>query len=143
MGLKIGFYTHDPEGAGVFGGIAKVAKSVLMNIVENTVHIRAYRKPAKPSKDVLWKVDEYRNVDQPSMKKLRGSRFSDHHIKHDIPTDMMKRNNLNIEVVPDGRGGLQPNIQHNGMVKAYINFPDANEETLRRAEERVKIRKTL
>lgn len=28
----MGFYTNDPQGASVFGGIAKVAKTMLMNI---------------------------------------------------------------------------------------------------------------
>lgn len=36
----------------------------------------------------------------------------------------MKNNNITIEVIPDGLGGLEPNIQPDGTVKAYINFPN-------------------
>lgn len=134
-GLKIGFFTNDPAGASVFGGIAKVAKTVLMNIVGDSVNIRAYRKPTKQSTSVLYKVDEYRGVNQASVVKPRGSQVPNHHILHDVPEDMMEQNNMTVEVVPDGVGGLKPNVQPDGMVKAYINFPDPTEEMLRRAIE--------
>ncbi|MDE2218724.1 MAG: hypothetical protein KGJ58_04785 [Patescibacteria group bacterium] len=136
--VKMGFFTNDPAGASVFGGIAKVAKTVLMNIVGDSVNIRAYREPTKQNTSVLYKVDEYRGVNQDSVVKPRGSQVSDHHIQHDVPEDMMKQNNMSIEVVPDGAGGLKPNVQPDGMVKAYINFPDPTEEMLRRAKERAK-----
>ncbi len=136
--VKMGFFTNDPAGASVFGGIAKVAKTVLMNIVGNSVNIRAYREPTEQNTSVLYKVDEYQGVNQASVVKPRGSQVPDHHIQHDVPEDMMKQNNMTIEVVPDGVGGLKPNVQPDGMVKAYINFPDPMEEILRRANERAK-----
>ena len=136
--VKMGFFTNDPAGASVFGGIAKVAKTVLMNIVGDSVNIRAYREPTEQNTSVLYKVDEYQGVNQASVVKPRGSQVPDHHIQHDVPEDMMKQNNMTIEVVPDGVGGLKPNVQPDGMVKAYINFPDPMEEILRRANERAK-----
>jgi len=136
--VKMGFFTNDPAGASVFGGIAKVAKTVLMNIVGDSVTIRAYRKPTEQNTSVLYKVDEYQGVNQASVVKPRGSQVPDHHIKHDVPEDMMKQNNMTVEVVPDGVGGLKPNVQPDGMVKAYINFPDPTEEILRRAVEQTK-----
>ncbi len=136
--VKMGFFTNDPAGASVFGGIAKVAKTVLMNIVGDSVNIRAYREPTEQNTSVLYKVDEYQGVNQASVVKPRGSQVPDHHIQHDVPEDMMKQNNMTIEVVPDGVGGLRPNVQPDGMVKAYINFPDPMEEILRRAKEQAK-----
>ena len=136
--VKMGFFTNDPAGASVFGGIAKVAKTVLMNIVGDSVNIRAYREPTEQNTSVLYKVDEYQGVNQASVVKPRGSQVPDHHIQHDVPEDMMKQNNMTVEVVPDGVGGLKPNVQPDGMVKAYINFPDPMEEILRRANERAK-----
>ena len=135
-GLKIGFYTEDPQGASVFGGIAKVAKAVLMNIVGDSVDIRAYRKPAKQGTDIIFKVDEYKGVNKEITPKLHGSRVQDHYIKHEAVEDMMEQNNMSIEVIPDGLGGLKPNVQPDGMVKAYINFPDPMKEIQRRAMER-------
>ena len=132
----MGFYTNDPQGASVFGGIAKVAKTVLMNIVGDSVDIRAYRKPAKPGTDVVFKVDEYKDVNKNTTPKLPGSQVQDHYIKHEATDDMMEQNNMSIEVVPDGLGGLKPNVQPDGMVKVYINFPDPMEEIRRRAFER-------
>ena len=134
--VKMGFFTNDPAGASVFGGIAKVAKTVLMNIVGDSVNIRAYRKPTEQNTSVLYKVDEYRGINQADVVKPRGSQVSDHHIQHDVPEDMMKQNNMTIEVVPDGFGGLKPNVQSDGMVKAYINFSDPIEEMKRSALER-------
>jgi hypothetical protein len=140
-GLKMGFFTNDPAGASVFGGIAKVAKSVLMNIDGNSVNIRSYREPKEQNTSVLYKVDEYRHVNQPSVIKPRGSQVSDHHIKHDVAEDFMAQNNMTVEVVPDGQGGLRPNVQPDGMVKTYVNFPDPTEEMLRNAIERAQNRK--
>jgi len=141
-GLKMGFFTNDPAGASVFGGIAKVAKTVLMNIVGDSVNIRAYREPTEQSASILYKVDEYRGVNQTSMIKPRGSQVPNHHIKHDVPEDMMEQNNMSIEVVPDGLGGLKPNVQPDGMVNTYVNFPDPTAEILRRALERAQNRKS-
>ena len=135
-GLKLGFYTNDPQGASVFGGIAKVAKTVLMNIVGDSVDIRAYREPTKPGTDVVFKVDEYKGVNKNTTPKLPGSQVRDHYIKHDATDDMMEQNNMSVEVVPDGLGGLKPNIQSDGTVKAYINFPDPTEKILRQAMRR-------
>lgn len=135
-GLKMGFYTEDPQGASVFGGIAKVAKTVLMNIVGDSVDIRSYRKPAKPGTTVVFKIDEYKGVNKNTTPKIPGSQVRDHYIKHEATDDMMEQNNMSIEVVPDGLGGLKPNIQPDGMVKAYINFPDPMEEIRRHAMER-------
>jgi hypothetical protein len=136
--VKMGFFTNDPAGASVFGGIAKVAKTVLMNIVGDSVDIRAYREPTDHNTSVLYKVDEYRGVNQASVVKPRGSQVPNHHILHDVPEDMMEQNNMTVEVVPDGVGGLKPNVQPDGTVKAYINFPDPTEEMLRRVVERAK-----
>lgn len=132
--VKMGFFMNDPAGTSIFGGIAKVAKTVLMNIVGDSINIRAYREPTEKNTSILYKVDEYQGVNQVSVIKPRGSQFRDHHIKHDVPEDMMKQNNMTIEVIPDGVGGLKPNVQSDGMVKAYINFPDPMEEILQRAK---------
>jgi len=137
-GLKIGFFTNDPAGAGVFGGIAKVAKTVLMNIVDGSVNIRAYREPTEQNTGILYKVDEYRDVNHMDIIKPRGSRVPNHHIKHNVPDDMMEQNNMSVEIVPDGRGGLKPNVQPDGMVKTYVNFPDPTKEILRSAIEQSK-----
>ena len=137
-GIKMGFFTHDPAGASVFGGIAKVAKSVLMTIVGDSVNIRAYREPTQSTLGVRYKVDEYQGVNQASVVKLHGSQVPNHYIPHDIEKEMIDQNNMSVEVVPDGQGRLKPNVQPDGMVKAYVNFPDPTEEILRQAQERAK-----
>lgn len=139
-GIKIGFFTHDVPGASVFGGIAKVAKSALMTIVGDSVNIRAYREPTQSILGVRYKVDEYQGVNQSSVVKFPGSQVSNHYIPHNIEKDMIEQNNMSVEVVPDGHGRLKPNVQPDGMVKAYINFPDPTEEILRRVQERAKKR---
>lgn len=135
-GIKIGFFTHDSAGASVFGGIAKVAKSVLMTIIGDSVNIRAYREPVSSIKGVLYKVDEYHGANHSKLVKLPGSDVPNHYIPHDIEKDMIEQNNMSVEVVPDGYGRLMPNVQSDGMVKAYVNFPDPTEEMLRRARDR-------
>src|SRR3989344_114140 len=139
-GLKMGFFTNDPAGASVFGGIAKVAKTVLMNIVGDSVNIRAYREPKEQSTGVLYKVDEYRGVNRAGVVKPKGAETPDHHLRHDIEKNMMEQNNMTVEVVPDGHGGLKPNVQPDGMVRAYINFHDPTEEIVQRARERAENR---
>lgn len=130
-GIKMGFYSDDPQGASVFGGIAKVAKTVLMSISGNSINIRAYREPKQSVKGVLFKVDEYRNVDQPIIEQLDGSEVLNHHIGHNAYEDMMTQNQMTFESVPDGAGGLKPNIRPDGTVKTYVNFPDPTSEMLR------------
>lgn len=140
--VRIGFFTHDPAGASVFGGIAKVAKSVLMTIVGDSVNIRAYREPVSSVEGVLYKVDEYHGVNHANVIKIPGSQVPNHYIPHDIEKDMIEQNNMSVEVVPDGHGNLKPNVQPDGMVKAYVNFPDPTEEILRQAMERAAKRGT-
>lgn len=139
-GINLGFFTHDPAGASVFGGIAKTAKSVLMSIRGDSVDIRAYREPKIPNATVLYKVDETRGANKAVVVIPEGHEIPDHHISHDIQEDMMRQNNMSVEMVPDGKGGLMPNVQPDGTVEAYINFPDPTEEILRRARERAQNR---
>jgi len=130
-GLKIGFYTHEPQGTGVFGGIAKEAKVVLMNIRDGVVNLRAYRKPKEQNTGVNFKVDEYLAVNEVYTPKLKGSQVRDHYIKDEPHDDFMEQNNMTFEVVSDGMGGLQLNTDSQGMVKTYVNFPDPTPEALR------------
>ena len=129
-GLKIGFYSEEPQSTGVFGGIAKVAEVVLMNIRNGIVNLRAYRKPKELGTDVNFKIDEYVAVSEVETPKLKGSKVRDHYIKNEPHDDFMEQNNMTFEVVSDGMGGLKLNTDSQGMVKTYVNFPDPTPETL-------------
>lgn len=129
-GLKVGFYSEEPHSTGVFGGIAKVAKVVLMNIRNGVVNLRVYRKPKESGTDVNFKVDEYVAVSEAETLKLKGSKVRDHYIKNEPYDDFMEQNNMTFEVVSDEMGGLKLNTDSQGMVKTYVNFPDPTPETL-------------
>ena len=130
-GVKKGFYIKDFKGASVLGGMAKVAVSAVVNIVGDSLHLRTYREPKSSIAGVRYKVDERRDINKEEIVVLRGSEVSNHYIPHEVPEDMMAHNNITIEVVYDGAGGLKPNIAPDGTAPAYINFSDPMPETLR------------
>lgn len=127
-GVKKGFYVADPKGASVFGAMLEKATSVVVNIVGDSLNLRLYRPPESSILGVRFKVDERRGINKSSIEIPKGHEVQDHHIPHDVPEDMMRQNNMTIEMVPDGEGGLKPNTDSNGMVKTYINFPDPRQD---------------
>lgn len=139
-GIKKGFYIKDIKSTGALGSMLKVAVSAVVNIVGDTLHLRTYRHPKEEGSQIRYKVDELRGVNKYVVEVLAGREVSNHHIEHDVPEDMMAQNNMTFEVVADGEGGLRPNVQPDGTVQAYINFPDPTEEILRQALERQKNR---
>jgi len=139
-GVKKGFYIKDFKGASVLGGMAKVAVSAVVNIVGDSLHLRTYREPKNSIAGVRYKVDERRDINKEEIVVLRGSEVPNHYIAHGVPEDMMANNQMTVEVVYDGKGGLMPNTQPDGMVKAYINFPDPTEQLIKEALERAKNR---
>lgn len=139
-GVKKGFYIKDLKETGVLGSMVKVAVSAVVNIVGDSLNLRTYRHPKEPGSDTRYKVDELRGINKNTVELLAGHEVPNHHISHDVPEDMMMHNNMTVEMIGDGQGGLRPNVQPDGMVKTYINFPDPTEEILRKARERAKNR---
>jgi hypothetical protein len=134
--IKKGFFIRDFKGASVLGGMASVAVSAVVNIVGDSLNLRTYRLPKQTGSGLLYKVDETRGINKQKVQVLKGSEIKNHHIHHDVPEDMMQQNNVTLEVVQDGVGGLKPNVGPDGMVKAYVNFPDSTQEMLRKLVEK-------
>lgn len=130
-GIKKGFYIADSKSMSVLGGMAKVAIRAVVNIVGDSLNLRLYRLPKKDEQGLRYKVDERRGINKEKIQVLRGSEVLNHHIGHDVSEDMMVHNNITVEVVYDGAGGLKPNVGPDGMVKAYVNFPDPTPEMIK------------
>lgn len=135
-GIKKGFYIKGLKEAGILGSRIKVAVSAVVNVVGDKLHLRTYRLPKESGSGIRYKVDEVRGVNREVVELLAGHEVPDHHITHDVPEDMMRQNNLTIEMVPDGDGGLTPNVKEDGLVQAYINIPDPEEALRKSIEER-------
>jgi hypothetical protein len=92
--------------------------------------MRIYRSSGKS--DPLYDVDEIRAVNKEIINQPSKSEIEDHHINHNIQEDIMRRNQLTVEFIEDGKGGFKPNTQADGTVKAFINFEDPMKEILER-----------
>jgi hypothetical protein len=131
QGVKKGFYIEDPKASGVFGDWLAKAGRVVANIVEDKVNLRMYRSPeGKAAAGVQYKVDERRGVNKEVIEIIDGSEVEDHHIKHNVPEDMMSQNNMTVRMIPDGVGGLKVDTDENGMVQTYVNFPSPTPESI-------------
>jgi hypothetical protein len=107
-----------------------IAVGAVCEIAGDSLTLRSYRRPKGPS-DLSYKVDEYRDVNKEILGLPSHREIKNHHIKHDVPEDMMSRNQMTFEFIFDGEGDLRPNIQPNGMITAYVNFPDPTVETIK------------
>jgi len=125
--IKKAFYISDFKNAKLLpGGMRSVGLSAVFELYGEELNMRVYRSSGKS--DPLYDVDEIRAVNKEVINQPSKSEIENHHINHNIQEDMMKRNQLTVEFIEDGKGGFKPNTQPDGMVKAYINFPDPIEE---------------
>ncbi len=85
-----------------------------------SLSLRIYRGSGKI--DPKYDVDEVWDIDKEIKLVPNKGEIDDHHINCEISEDTMKRNQLTVEYVVDKEGNLRPNIQNNGMIKAFINF---------------------
>ncbi|OGZ13841.1 MAG: hypothetical protein A2942_02795 [Candidatus Lloydbacteria bacterium RIFCSPLOWO2_01_FULL_50_20] len=122
-GIKKAFYIADFKNTkSLPSSMRSVGISAVFEDADGGLNMRIYRPSGKT--DPIYDVDETRKVDgevahQPAKKEIEN-----HHINHEVPDDIMARNNLTVEFVDDGKGGLRPNTQADGTVKAFINFED-------------------
>jgi len=88
--------------------------------------VRIYRKADKSDGEGHHHdVDEIRGANQAVITQPAKSEISNHHLPGSISDDLMRRNNLTVAVIPDGRGGMQVNTQPDGTVTALINFEES------------------
>lgn len=126
---KKAFYISNFKNSKVFPkGWVDTYESIIGEITRNPFILRAHRKLEGVSL-VKYKVDEL-NIET---KKWRAThnKIKGHRIENNISEDMMERNQMTVDFISDDNGNLKPNIQPDGMVKVYINFPDPIEELKR------------
>ena len=134
---KKAFYINGLKESGVLPvGMTNVAVSAVCEIEGDAVNLRIYRRPETGSY-LQYKVDERRAVNKQISYIPSPRAIENHHLKHQVPEDMMERNHMSVEFIGDGKGGLKPNVQPDGTVKTYINFPDPIEEFLKKTLKRV------
>ena len=121
---KAGFIkAPEPLGLSEDSKFKKQFVSAAIEIRNEDANVRVYRKP-DPGDKHDYDVDEIRSANKRVVTQPAKSEISDHWLKGSIPNDLMGRNNLSVELVPDGVGGLKPNVQPDGTVMAFINFMD-------------------
>jgi len=126
---KKSFYVSNFKDSKVFPNKeTNTYEAVVGDVTRNPLILRAYRKNKdKKKSSILYKVDELNT----HTKRWRQThkKIKDHGIKHSVFDDMMKQSEMTVDFISDdGGGNLKPNIQPNGMVNVYVNFPDPMEE---------------
>jgi hypothetical protein len=126
VSLKIAGFIKDPEALGLSNDLKFKDQfvSAVAEVRNEDVNVRVYRKP--DAKDThAYDVDEIRRANRPIITQPAKSEILNHWLEGSIQDDLMRRNNLTVEVVRDGPCGLKPNVVPDGTVKALINFEDA------------------
>jgi hypothetical protein len=98
-------------------------------IAGDSLRLRTYRLPREAS-TVRYKIDEIEDVNKILIDYTHHDEIENHYISQDIPDDMMDRNQMTLEYVSDDQGNLRPNVQSDGTIKTYINFPDPTAESI-------------
>lgn len=106
--------------------------SASVELVGGSVNLRMYRVG---SGGPTYKIDTISGVDKGLSYIVPKSEF-DHYIYTNIPENIMGRNNISIKFDVDKNGNFVPKVDENGMLEAFINFPDPTEEILKRAKKR-------
>jgi hypothetical protein len=84
-----------------------------IEIRNEDVNIRVYRKPdSKHTHD--YDVDEIHRANQPVISRPAKSEIEGHWLGGNLPDDLMRRNNITVELVPDGAGGMSLNVKPEG-----------------------------
>jgi hypothetical protein len=120
-----GFFVEDPTPLGISetAGFRDVAVAAAGEISGDDVNVRIFRKPAADDTHD-YDVDEIRGATGPVVTYASKGDIDRHHLKGTIPDNLMRRNNLTIVVVPDGEGGMKPDVRPDGLTNAFINFED-------------------
>lgn len=129
--VKKAFYVADFKNAeSLPQGLRAVGLSAVFEVENDELNMRVYRSSGKEYP--IYDVDEIRSINKPVVQQPTKKEIEGHHINHEIPDDIMKRNQLTVEFIPDGKGGFKPNTQPDGMVRAFINFEDPMQEILKK-----------
>ncbi|MDB5244910.1 MAG: hypothetical protein JWN90_15 [Parcubacteria group bacterium] len=121
--LKKAFYVADFKNAeSLPQSLRTVGLSAVFEVENEELNMRVYRSSGKQYP--IYDVDEIRSINKTVIKQPSKKEIEDHHINQEIPDNIMKRNQLTVEFVADGKGGFKPNTQPDGTVKAFINFED-------------------
>lgn len=122
--LKKAFYIERPEALNVSESdeYKRLFAGATGEIRDSGLTLRTYRhsEQSDPRSD----VDEIRGAEKEVVVHPSKGEIEDHHLNRDIPHDIMRRNNMAFEVVPDGNGGARLNVKPDGLVSAYVNFTD-------------------
>jgi len=119
---KKAFYVESPDALSVSNSeeYKRLFVSAVAELRDDGVALRTYHH--SEAADPRYDVDEIRNVDKVVVEVPDKEDIEGHHMNADVAENIMERNNIAIEVVPDGKGGAKINVQSDGTVKALINF---------------------
>lgn len=135
--IKKPFYISDFKNAKPLpSSMRRVALSAVFELDNEQLNMRVYRSSGKS--DPLYDVDEIRAVNKEVVNQPSKREIENHHINHNIQEDIMRRNQLTVEFVEDGKGGFKPNTQADGTVKAFINFEDPIDKILGSRDKKAK-----
>jgi hypothetical protein len=124
-GVKTAFYINDPEPLKLTDSktFRENFAGAVGEVRADSVNLRIYRDADEGEHD--FDVDEIRGANKVLVTQPAKTQIEDHHLTGTLPVDLMNRNNLSVEAVSDGRGGMRLNIRPDGTVPAFINFePD-------------------
>ena len=97
--------------------------SAAIELRNEDANVRVYRKPdLKDTHD--FDVDEIRGANHSVISQPPKSEIEGHWLDGRVVDDLMGRNNISVELVADGAGGMTPNVRPDGTVMAFINFED-------------------
>ncbi len=122
--IKLGFYIQNyKDSRGVKNQKLKnVLASGVAFIEGDQVDFRQYRHADKGTHQ--FDVDEIEGINKDYVMVKSKNDIQDHHLDKSIPDDLMSKRNLVLEVIEDKDGTFRLNSDGNGMVRAYISFPD-------------------
>ena len=121
--MKLGMHTEASNlySIGYIKNKNMYAVSASVELEGDDVNLRIFRPGA--DEGPTYKIDMITSVNK-TISRISPKSDFDHYIYTDIPENIMGRNNISVKFILDNDGNLVPKRDENGMLEAFINFPD-------------------